>query len=52
MVQHKDCIVFLLAKALREELENEREEANEEVPRALSVEEKTLLKRMLREIRG
>jgi DNA-binding MarR family transcriptional regulator len=40
------------AKALREELAQKREQANEEILRSLSVEEKVLLKRLLRDVRA
>lgn len=40
------------AKALKEELTGEREQANEEILRALSIEEKVLLKRLLRDVRA
>jgi DNA-binding MarR family transcriptional regulator len=40
------------AKALKQKLAKEREQANEEILRALSVEEKVLLKRLLRDVQG
>jgi DNA-binding MarR family transcriptional regulator len=40
------------AKGLKEDLGAERERANEEILRDLSIEEKVLLKRLLRDVRG
>lgn len=40
------------AKALEEELTEERDRANEEILRSLSMEEKVLLKRLLRDVRA
>ena len=40
------------AKALREELGEEREQANAEILHSLSIEEKVLLKRLLRDVQA
>jgi len=40
------------AKALKKKLDKEREQANEEILHALSIEEKVLLKRLLRDLQG
>jgi DNA-binding MarR family transcriptional regulator len=40
------------AKSLRKDLGQERDQANEEVLRSLSVEEKVLLKRLLRDVQA
>ncbi len=40
------------AKSLKEELDKEREQANEEILHALSIEEKVLWKRLLRDLQG
>jgi DNA-binding MarR family transcriptional regulator len=40
------------AKALKEELTEKREQVNEEILRSLSIEEKVLLKRLLRDVRA